>query len=249
MTSNLSTDPWTQRSARFNTTRWTMMLNGQTEGTQREAAWDHLCRTYWYPVYAFIRRRGTRAEDASDLTQAFFARLIEQDWLAQVRRREARFSTLLITILKNFLIKQYHHDVAQKRGGGEHPVPLDLVQAEKWYGQEPAAEENVEGRFEKRWAQAVMDAALVRLKEECESTGKGRVFTVLSPYLSREAATGDYEAAGTRLGINARSVAVAVHRLRADYRTMVREEVAAGLPDDKALVEEEMRALAAALTS
>lgn len=225
------------------------MLDGQSEGSKRDAAWDHFCRTYWYPVYAFIRRRGVVAEDARDLTQAFFARLIEQDWLAQVRRREARFSTLLITILKNFLIKQHRRDVALKRGGGEHPVALDLVQAEKWYGQEPATEDTLERRFERRWAQAVMDAALTRLKEECDATGKGQVFAILSPYLSREASAGDYEQAATQLGISSRSVPVAVHRLRADFRAMVREEVAAGLPDDQALVAEEMRALAAALTS
>lgn len=216
------------------------------DSTQRDAAWEHLCRTYWYPVYAFIRRRGDSPEDASDLTQAFFAKLIEQDWLAQVERREARFSTLLITILKNFLIKQHRHEWAQKRGGGESPVPLDLAQAERWFGQEPATLDTPETHFEKRWALAVMDAALSRLREECESTGKAKLFATLSCYLSREPAPGDYEAAALVLGLNSRSVAVAVHRLRADFRAMVHEEVSAGLRD-AVVVKEEMRALAAAL--
>ncbi len=224
-----------------------MVLPGGGGGTERDAAWDHLCRAYWYPVYAFIRRRGEPAEDASDLTQAFFAKLIEQDWLAQVERREVRFSTLLITILKNFLIKQHRCEVAQKRGGGEVPVPLDLAQAESWFGKEPATQDTPETLFEKRWALAVMDAALVRLREECESTGKAKVYAALSSFLSREPVPGDYEAAGMQLCISARSIAVAVHRLRADYRAMVREEVAAGLRDDS-MVKEEMQALAAALT-
>jgi RNA polymerase sigma-70 factor (ECF subfamily) len=197
-------------------------------------------------VYAFIRRRGESAEDASDLTQAFFAKLIEQDWLAQVERREARFSTLLVTVLKNFLIKQHRREVAQKRGGGESPVPLDLAQAESWFGAEPSTAETPETLFEKRWAHAVMEAALIRLREECESTGKAKVFATLSPFLSRDPSAGDYETAGEKMGIAARSVAVAVHRLRADYRAMVREEVAAGLRDDS-MVKEEMLALAAAL--
>jgi RNA polymerase sigma-70 factor (ECF subfamily) len=223
-----------------------MVLDGRGEEALRARAWDHLCRTYWYPVYAFIRRRGTLPEDASDLTQGFFAKLIEQDWLAQVERRETRFSTLLITILKNYLIKQHRHEVAQKRGGGAVPVPLDLVQAEQWFGQEPATRDTPETHFEKRWALAVMDAALVRLGEESAATGKAKIYALLSPFLSREPESGDYESAGRELGIQPRSVAVAVHRLRQDYRAMVREEVAAGLKEP-AMVQEEMRALAAAL--
>lgn len=227
------------------TTRWTLM-GGPEQGSRREAEWEHFCGVYWYPVYAFIRRRGKAPEDASDLTQAFFAKLIEQDWLAQVERRESRFSTLLITILKNFLIKQHHREVAQKRGGGEMPLSLDLAQAESWFGAEPTTQETPETLFEKRWAHAVMEAALARLRDECEATGKATMFAALGPFLSREPAPGDYEAAGEKLGIASRSVAVAVYRLRADYRAMVREEVAAGLLDGK-LVAEEMQALASAL--
>lgn len=197
-------------------------------------------------MYAFIRRRGASPEDASDLTQSFFTKLIEQDWLSEVQRRETRFSTLLITVLKNFLIKQHHREVARKRGGGEKPVSMDLAQAESWFGAEPATLETPETLFEKRWALAVMDAALHCLRQECEATGKAKVFAILGPFLSREADDGDYEAAAKKLGIHARSVAVAVHRLRTDYRTMVRDEVAAGLVDGN-LINEEMRALAAAL--
>lgn len=245
----MSSDPasknLSEASPRFMTTRWTVMGDA-ADVSRRDAAWDHFCGAYWYPVYSFIRRRGDSPDDASDLTQAFFGKLIEQDWLAKVERRETRFSTLLITVLKNFLIKRHHHAAAQKRGGGEKPVPLDLARAERWFGAEPATQETPETLFEKRWAHAVMEAALVRLREECEAKGKAKLFEVLGPYLSREPAAGDYESAGTQLGIASRSVAVSVHRLRADYRAMVREEVAAGLRDETR-VNEEMMALAAAL--
>ncbi|MCW1885395.1 sigma-70 family RNA polymerase sigma factor [Luteolibacter flavescens] len=231
--------------ARFATTRWTVLGNAG-EASHRDQAWDHFCRAYWFPVYAYIRRRGEGPDESSDLTQAFFAKLIEQDWLSRVERRDTRFSTLLITVLKNFLIKRHHRDHAQKRGGGEQPVPLDLADAERWFGLEPSMQETPESLFEKRWAHAVMEAALARLRAECEAAGRAKAFEALGPFLSREPGAGDYETAGARLGIQPRSVAVAVHRLRADFRAMVREEVAAGLRDEE-MVDEEMRALAAAL--
>lgn len=224
------------------------MIQGAHDGgrSQTQAAWDHLCSAYWYPVYAFVRRRGESPENASDLTQAFFTKLIEQNWLAQVQRRETRFSTLLISILKNFLVSQFHHDHAQKRGGHVPPVPLDLALAEHWFGQEPTEIHTPESLFEKRWAVAVMEAALIRLRDECQSTGRAKIFEVLNPFLSREAGQGDYQTAGEQLGINSRSIAVAVHRLRQDYRAMVQEEVAVGLRHE-GMVKEEMKALAAAL--
>ena len=212
----------------------------------REHAWNHFCQSYWYPVYAFIRRKGENAEDARDLTQAFFAKLISQDWLSGIEKRETRFSTLLITILKNFLINQHALATAEKRGGGAIPLPLNTAEAEHWFGNEPASLATPESLFERRWALAVLDAATRRLREEYETIGKAKLHAQIAVYLSREPGPGDYERAASVLGILPRSVAVAVHRLRADFRAMVREEVATGLRDKK-LVDEEMRALAAAL--
>lgn len=232
-------------SPRFHTTRWTLMAMAG-DGAQREAAWTHFCSHYWYPVYAFIRRRGSNPEDASDLTQGFFVRLFEKNWLAGVEKRETRFSTLLVSILKNYLINQHAMATAEKRGGGLSPVPLDTVNAEHWYGNEPASLVTPESLFERRWALAVLDSATVRLREEYEKIGKGRLHAQLSQFLSREPESGDYDRAAKTLGIQPNSVAVAVHRMRIDFRAMVREEVAAGIKD-KTLVEGEMRALAAAL--
>ena len=222
------------------------MLQAGGEGPQRDAAMEHFCRTYWYPIYAFIRRRGNEAEDARDLTQGFFAKLLEKDWLAGVERAEARFSTLLLTVLKNYLVTQHTRNTAQKRGGQHELVSIDLAQAEAWFGAEPATNESPDRIFERRWALAVLDGALQRLRAECEATGKSKLFATLNPFLSREATTGEYAAAGRALGLIERTVAVAVHRLRQQYRAVVRDEVAAGLRD-ASRADEELQHLANAL--
>lgn len=232
--------------ARFCTTQWTVVLQAGTDGPQRAAALEMFCRTYWYPLYAFVRRRGTAAEDARDLVQEFFARTLEQGWLAGVERRETRFSTLLLTIFQRHLASEHRRATAEKRGGGAAALSIDFAQAEEWFGAEPATGETPERIYERRWALAVLDAALVRLREECRETGRSRHFEALSPFLSREPAPGEYAAAAATLLLSPGAVAVAVHRLRAQFRDLVRDEVAAGL-HDPARVEEELRHLAAAL--
>lgn len=240
------TAPWLGASARFATTQWTAVIFAIREGPERTAALEKFCQVYWYPVYAFIRRRGNGADDARDFTQEFFARLIEKDWLAGVERRDTRFSTLLLTILKRFLVNEYERAQTTKRGAGVVPVSIDAAQAESWFGAEPSTDETPEKTFERRWALAVLAAALDRLREELAASGKARHFEVLSPFLSREPEANDYEAAGTALDLAARSVAVAVHRLRQRYRAVLREEVAAG-SHDSSRVDEEMRHLAQAI--
>ena len=242
----LHSDRWYQASPRFMTTQWTVLLLSGSDASGREAAMEEFCTAYWYPVYAFIRRRGSAPEDARDLTQAFFAKLIGDDWLAGVERRETRFSTLLLTVLKNFLINEHARDTAQKRGSGKVPLSIELAQAEGWFGAEPCGGESPERTFERRWALAVLDAALDRLRRECELSGRLHWFETLSPYLSREAGSGDYERAGRILGLDRGAVAVSVHRLRKQYRTALREEVAAGL-SDPSRIDEEMTALREAL--
>ncbi len=207
---------------------------------------EEFCGAYWYPIYAFIRRRGTAPEDARDLTQAFFAKLIADDWLAGVERRETRFSTLLLTVLKNFLINEHARDTSQKRGGGAVPLSIELARAEGWFDAEPTSGESPERIFERRWALAVLDAALARLQRECALTGKARWFEILGPFLSNEPQAGDYEKAGTLLGLERGAVAVSVHRLRRQYREVLREEVAAGLHDPER-IDEEMNHLRQAL--
>ncbi|MEO8353556.1 MAG: sigma-70 family RNA polymerase sigma factor [Chthoniobacteraceae bacterium] len=238
--------PWLDASARFATTRWGMVFDAAAPGPDRLAALDRFCRTYWYPVYAFIRRRSASAEDARDLTQGFFAKLVEREWLAGVEQRETRFSTLLLTMLQRFLVNEGERAHAAKRGAGAVPISIDLVLAESWFGAEPITDETPHRTFERRWALAVLAAALDRLRTDLTAAGKARHFDALSPFLSREAEAGEYAAASATLEVASRTIAVAVHRLRVRYREMLRDELACNSLD-AAQVDEEMAALYHAL--
>jgi RNA polymerase sigma-70 factor (ECF subfamily) len=238
--------PWLAGNAAMVTTRWTMVLSAGTDGPEGRAAFEAFCRTYWYPIYAFIRRQGRTPEDAQDLTQEFFTRLVERNWLAGVERGGTRFSTLLLTILKNFLINAHEHSSAQKRGGGQAPVSIDQVQAEEWFGAEPVERETPERTFERRWALALLDAATRRLRAEMETAGKILQFAELSRYLSEDPSPGDYAALAPTLGLQPNAIASAVYRLRLRLREMVLEELAGGRLVDET-VEEEFGQLKAAL--
>lgn len=233
-------------SPRFMTTRWTMVLQAGLDGPRRAAAMEQVCQAYWYPVYAFIRRQGKSPEDAQDLTQSFFAKLLRRDWLTGIEKRDSRFSTWLLTRVKTHLQNEHRDATAQKRGGDAVPVPIEFAQAENWFGAEPASTETPERSFERRWALAVLEAALAELKKKCHEVGKSALFDHLSPFLSREPEHGEYRAVTEKLQMRENTIAVTVHRLRQQYREAVRAEVAAGL-NDPALIEEELRHLAACL--
>lgn len=237
---------WAAGVARFCTTQWTMVLGAGGDGPERERALEQFCRVYWYPIYAFIRRKGTGADDARDLTQEFFALLLERGWLADVERRDTRFSTLLLTILKRFLATEHRDATTQKRGGGATILSLDAAQAEEWFGAEPKTDESPEKTFARRWALAVLDAAHTALGRRAEAAGKAEHFTLLAPYLSREPQPGEYESLESKLGITANAIGVAVHRLRQQYREALREELGAG-HISAAQVDEDLRHLAEAL--
>lgn len=233
-------------SPRFLTTRWTLVLQAGAAGPERDAALDQVCRTYWYPVYAFIRRHGCTPEDAQDLTQSFFEKLLRRDWLAGLERRDTRFSTWLLIRVKTHLINEHHKASAQKRGGGTLPIPIDLAQAEGWFGAEPAGTETPERAFERRWAHAVLETALAEVKANCHRSGKDKLFDDLSPFLSREPEPGEYAALATKLGMRENALAVAIHRLRQQYRDAVRDEVSAGLSHPE-MIEDELKHLASCL--
>ena len=239
-------EPHEFSGARFFTTRWTMILDAGSEGASRRAAMEQFAGAYWYPVYAYIRRRGSSHESAEDLTQGFFAAMLEKNWLAGVERRTTRFSTLLLGILNNYLVSEHRGLTRQKRGGGAVPVSLDMAAAAQWFGAEPRTEETPERVFERRFALSVLAGGLEAMKTALHAAGRGRQFDLLSPFLSREPGKGDYDAAAQTLGISPNAVAAAVLRLRREYRQYVREEVAAGL-NDSSLVDEELRHLARAL--
>jgi RNA polymerase sigma-70 factor (ECF subfamily) len=231
----------------FATTHWSVVLAaGQTGSEAQAAALEKLCQAYWYPLYAYIRRRGHGPEDAQDLTQEFFLRLIEKNWLHGVAREGAKFRSFLLTMVKGFLANAHDRAQAAKRGGGRTIVPLDPQDAEDRFTHEPSTTETPENIFERRWALAVLDEALHRLRLAAGAADKARHFEQLQPFLSREPEEGEYATLAAGLGLSAGAVGVAVHRLRQRYRETLRATVADTLADP-GQVDEELRHVLAAL--
>jgi DNA-directed RNA polymerase specialized sigma24 family protein len=221
----------------FTATHWSVVVQAAAGSGP---ALETLCRTYWYPLYAYVRRRGHEVEDAEDLTQAFFARLLEKNSLVRVDREKGRFRSFLLMALNRFLINDWHQARTAKRGGGACPIPLEGGAAERRYRLEPASTETPETVYERRWVLAVLDQALVRLRQECEADGKGALFDGLKEFMSRDPDRGEYGAAAARLGMTGEAVAVAAHRLRRRYGELVRQEIAHTV-SGPAELEEEMR--------
>jgi RNA polymerase sigma-70 factor (ECF subfamily) len=235
------------RAGVFATTHWSVVLAAGQIGSEAQAsALEQLCRTYWYPVYAFVRRRGQNPDDAQDLTQEFFLRLIEKNWLSSVAPEGAKFRSFLLTMVKAFLANAYDRSQAAKRGGGRIIVPLDPQEAEQRFSHEPATLETPESIFERRWALAVLEEALNRLRQAAGAADKLRHFQQLQPFLSREPDAGEYRALAEQLNLSTGAVSVAVHRLRQRYREMLHATVSDTLADPTQ-VEEELRHVFAAL--
>lgn len=225
-----------------------MLAAGQSDAQGREAALQKLCHAYWYPLYAYIRWRGNGPEDAQDLTQEFFLKLIEKNWLSNVAPEGARFRSFLLTVLKGFLANAHDYARAAKRGGDRVFVPLDSEQAEVRFSHEPATSDNPELAFDRRWAVAVLAEALQRLRAAAAGSGKTQQFELLHPFLSREPGEGEYAAVGERLKMSREAVSVAVHRLRQRYREMLRATVTDTLADP-GQVDDELRHVFAALNA
>jgi RNA polymerase sigma-70 factor (ECF subfamily) len=227
----------------FAVTRWTLILSAaRGSQTPRAAtAMAELCRIYWYPLYAFIRRRGHSAHDAEDLTQAFFARLLDKHFLAAADREAGRFRTFLLMAVKRFLANQHEAAQAKKRGGGRQFVPLDGLEPEARYHLEPADSLSPERLFEQQWAITLLDHVLSRLRDNMTAQGKVTLFDALKDHLAG-GRDESYATTATRLGISEGAVKVAVHRLRRRYREMLRKEIEHTVtsPDE---VEDEIRYL------
>ncbi len=215
------------RDATFVTTHWSVVLTAQRSDTTRaQAALAKLCQAYWYPLYSYVRRRGYGPHDAQDLTQEFFARLLEQNWLAQADRERGRFRTFLLAALSHFLANEWDKARAQKRGGAIQFVPLQLDDAETRYGQEPADPVTPEQCFERRWALALLDEVLNRLRQEQAATGATALFDKLKPCLAGTSQAQPYAALAADLDMTEGAVKAAVHRLRHRYRQLLRDEIA-----------------------
>jgi RNA polymerase sigma factor (sigma-70 family) len=227
----------------FATTHWSVVLAAARNDCQKaSAALEQLCRTYWYPLYSYVRRRGCSPEDAQDLTQEFFARFLEKNSLSHARSERGRFRNFLLTSLQNFLTHEWERGQAQKRGGGRRLLPWDELTPEIRYTAEANSEAAPDRAFEERWAATLFQQALTRLRQEFVATGKGNQFDELKVYLSTEPVDGDYDVIAMRLNMTRKSVPVAVHRLRKRYGEMVREEVA-NTVSSPAEIEAEMRHL------
>lgn len=211
----------------FHTTRWSLIAAAVGEtGEQTRAALEELCAAYWYPVYAFIRRRGHSPDDAGDLAQAFFATLLEKEYLADANQDRGRFRAFLLTAVARFISKERDKAAAQKRGGGLRPLPLDLADGEARYQREPTHNWTAERIFERRWALTLLDRTLAGLRQEHEAAGKLALFDAIKVFLTGESGAPPLRDIAARLQMTEGAVKVAVHRLRQKYRESLRAEIA-----------------------
>ena len=233
----------------FATTQWSAVLTAG-EDSSPEAHWalEQLCATYWYPLYAYVRRQGHSVEDAQDLTQEFFARLLEQKYLRLADRTRGRFRTFLLTSLKHFLINEWNKANREKRGGGRQIISLDAEKTETRFRSEPADNRSPDKAFARRWAMVVLDRVLDQLQVEQLSAGQGQLFDELKFSLTGLETGSSYAEIALRLGMAEGNLKVIVHRLRRRYRELLREEIARTVDGPKA-IDEEIRELFAALSN
>jgi RNA polymerase sigma factor (sigma-70 family) len=222
-----------------------LAAGGATSPTT-DTALEQLCRTYWYPLYAYVRRRGYGVADAQDLTQGFFARLLEGRSLEAVDRSKGRFRSFLLAALEHFLAKEWRRAKAQKRGGGRIIFSLDDDTAENRYAAEPAHDLTPERIYERRWALTLLEQALARLRQDCLATGKAELFEHLKGAFLCEKSELSYSAIAAQLGMSEGALKVAAHRLRQRYGELLREEIGQTVADPKE-IDEEVRCLFAAL--
>lgn len=215
------------QQAVFVTTHWSAVLcAGGDDSPAARAALERLCSTYWYPLYAHVRRRGHGPEDAADLTQGFFAVLLRRNSLANVGPEKGRFRTFLLTSLDYFLFDQSARDHAAKRGGGVKLIQLDALDAEQRFALEPTTEETPDKAFDRRWAAALLEQTFTKLETEQALAGKGELFARLRPFLGREVAPGEYDVLAGELGLAANTLAKSVQRLRQRARLLLLDEAA-----------------------
>lgn len=226
-----------QHSPRFATTQWSIIA-AACDGPSGEvdAALERLCRAYWYPLYAFVRRSGYPPADAQDLTQAFFARLLEKAWLREALPERGRFRGFLLMAMKRFLANEWRRGHALKRGGGNSFVDLDAGEAEARFAVEPSL--GPDETFERRWALTLLDRALAALADDYAEAGKQAEFAALKPHLDAPGRELDYEGTARVLGSSAGAARVAVHRMRRRFRELLRAEIAATVADGGSLEEE-----------
>ncbi len=227
----------------FATTHWSVVLSAaDTQAPGSQAALEELCRTYWYPLYAYARRQGHSPEDAQDLTQEFFARFLHRKSFRAADRERGRFRSFLLTAMKHFLINEWERAGAQKRGGREAQIPLDAVAAEANYTKELAHELTADRIYERSWALAMLRCVHDRLKAEYASENKSDRFALLEQFLPGPSAEVTYSQAGLSLGVPEGTIKSEVSRLKGRYRDLLRREIAQTVAGPEE-IEDELRYL------
>jgi RNA polymerase sigma factor (sigma-70 family) len=228
-------------AAAFVTTHWSLVLTAQGEApVAAQEALEKLCRTYWWPLYGYVRRQGHSPEEAQDLTQGFFALLLERRDLDVVRREKGRLRSYLLVSLKNFLGKAHRREMAMKRGEGRGAIPLDELLARERADLVPADTLSADRIYERRWALTLLEQVLARLEEEYRRAGNGSLFSQLNELLADEPGRASQAEIAKNLGMNENAVKQAFHRLRQRYRKLLYEEIAytVAVPGD---IEDELR--------
>lgn len=230
----------------FATTRWSLIAEiGKPSSAESRDALASLCETYWYPLYAYIRRKGHQAAEAQDLTQAFFAELLEKDRFQLADQERGRFRSFLLASLNNFVANQWRHDNAQKRGGGNVTLSIDVEAGEARYRHEPSHELTAERIFERRWAMTLLEQTMSRLGDEFAQSDKTDLFEALKGHLGQGTAT-PYREIADRVEMSETAVKVAAHRMRKRCGQILREEISHTLNDPTA-VDAELQQLFAAV--
>jgi RNA polymerase sigma-70 factor (ECF subfamily) len=230
-------------NSEFCTTHWSVVLAAsQTESPQRQSALTSLCQSYWYPLYAFARRQGRNPQEAEDLTQGFFARLLARNGLASVRPEHGRFRSFLLASLKNYLANDWDRNHSVKRGGRHAVISWEEQSAEQRYLVEPRHEASPERLFEQSWALTVIEGVLEQLRKEYADTGRDRLFEAIRSYLSEDGGAETYAAMAAKLNMTEGAVKMVVLRLRENFRHRLRAEIALTVADPGE-VDDELRHL------
>jgi len=235
-------------AAVFATTHWSVVLESQAESPAAQEALEKLCRTYWRPIFSFVRRQGTRPEDAEDLTQGFFALLLERKDLNSVRREKGRLRSYLLTSLKHFLADEARHALAAKRGNGQRLIPLEEIHEHECVDLERSDRLTAEQIYERRWAFTILEQVMARLREEFRSAGNLRFFEQMKKMLMDESDRPSQAEVASEFDMTENAVKQAFHRFRQRYQSLLREEIAhtVAMPSD---VEDELRHLIAVVRS
>lgn len=229
------------------TTHWSVVLAAADKADpHRDRALAELCETYWYPLYAYVRRRGNSAGEAEELTQEFFARVLEKDYLTAAGPEKGRFRGFLLVCLKRFLANEWDRKRAKKRGGNRRKLSIDFQDADRRYRLEPVDDLTAERIFERRWALSMLERTLAQLADEMTAAGKGELFEKLKVYLTAGADEPPYAEMARELGMSQGAVKVRVHRMRQRYRQILRGQIAMTLGDPND-VDNEIHSLFSAL--